>query len=99
MSKEENLKFYERLGFKETNRFVRSYDTVVFMENDGVVLEIFIDPNHPERLTAPETKGMRHFALVVDSLEKLDVEIEEIRTDWFGNRFTFVKDRTISQSN
>ena len=51
VSREENLSFYEQLGFKETKRIERSYDTVVFMENDGIVLEVFVDPNHPERIT------------------------------------------------
>ena len=57
ISSEKHLRFYERLGFNETKRFERSYDTVVFMECGEVVLEIFIDPNHPERLNKPEAKG------------------------------------------
>ena len=91
---EESLRFYEKLGFKETNRFERSYDTVVFMENRGIVLEIFIDSNHPERVNAPEAKGLRHIAFTVESLEEIIkiVECEEIRTDWFGRRFTFCRD-------
>ena len=96
VSSEECLRFYEKLGFKETNRFERSYDTVVFMENSRTVLEIFIDPNHPERVSGPEALGLRHIAFVVDSLEEVmsldGVECEEIRTDWFGRRFTFTKD-------
>ena len=94
VSSEESLRFYEKLGFKETNRFERSYDTVVFMECEGIVLEIFIDPNHPERVNTPEAKGLRHVAFVVESLEEVItiVECEEIRTDWFGRRFTFTKD-------
>lgn len=94
VSKEENLSFYEKLGFKETNRFERSYDTVAFMENSGIVLEVFIDPNHPERITNPEAKGLRHVAFTVESLEEVMkiVECEEIRTDWFGRKFTFCRD-------
>lgn len=94
VSSEECLRFYEKLGFKEKNRFERSYDTVVFMKNNGIVLEIFIDPNHPERVNGPEAKGLRHVAFTVDSLEEFMkiVECEEIRTDWFGRKFTFTKD-------
>lgn len=92
VSREENLSFYEQLGFKETKRIERSYDTVVFMENDGIVLEAFVDPNHPERITGPEAKGLRHIAFCVDSLDDLKLPCEEIRTDWFGRRFTFIKD-------
>ena len=94
VSKEENLAFYKKLGFKEKNRIERVYDTVVFMECDGLLLEVFIDPNHPARVSGPEAMGLRHIAFVVESLEEVtrDVECEEIRTDWFGRRFTFTKD-------
>ena len=94
VSKEENLAFYEKLGFKEKNRIERGYDTVVFMENNSIVLEIFIDSNHPARVTNPEAMGLRHITFVVESLEEVmrDVQCEEIRTDWFGRRFTFTKD-------
>jgi len=92
ISSEENLKFYEKLGFTETNRFERAYDTVVFMKCGDTVLEIFIDPNHPDRVTGPEAKGLRHIAFTVDRIEDYEIEIEEIRTDWFGRRFTFTKD-------
>lgn len=94
VSSEECLRFYEKLGFKETNRFERSYDTVVFMKCGQVVLEIFIDSNHPARVSGPEALGLRHIAFVVESLEEVmrDVECEEIRTDWFGRRFTFCRD-------
>ena len=94
VSKEENLSFYEKLGFKEKNRIERGYDTVVFMENGALRLEVFIDPNHPARVSGPEALGLRHIAFVVESLEEVMsiVECEEIRTDWFGRRFTFTKD-------
>ena len=94
VSKEENLAFYEKLGFKEKNRIERGYDTVVFLSCGGVMLEVFIDPNHPARVSGPEALGLRHLCLVVEDLEEVmrAVECEEIRTDWFGRRFTFTKD-------
>ena len=94
VSTEESLSFYKKLGFIEKNRIERGYDTVVFMECDGLLLEVFIDPNHPARVTNPEAMGLRHIAFVVESLEEVmrDVQCEEIRTDWFGRRFTFTKD-------
>ena len=94
VSKEENLAFYKKLGFIEKNRIERGYDTVVFMENGALLLEVFIDPNHPERVTNPEARGLRHFCLVVEDLDEVvkSVECEEIRTDWFGRRFTFCRD-------
>ena len=92
VSKEENLSFYEKLGFREVKRIERSYDTVVFMEGNGFIIEVFIDPNHPARASNPEALGLRHIAFIVEDLSKVDVECEEIRTDWFGRRFTFTKD-------
>ena len=94
VSTEDCLSFYKKLGFIEKNRIERGYDTVVFMECDGLLLEVFIDPNHPARVSGPETMGLRHIAFVVESLEEVMsiMECEEIRTDWFGRRFTFTKD-------
>lgn len=94
VSSEKCLGFYEKLGFKETNRFERNYDTVVFMECEETILEIFIDPNHSERMSEPEAKGLRHIAFTVDNLDDVMklVECEKIRTDWFGRKFTFTKD-------
>lgn len=83
VSKKENLAFYEKLGFKEEKRIERGYDTVVFMENSSIVLEIFIDLNHPARVTNPEAYGLRHIAFVVKSLEEAmrDLNCEGNRTD------------------
>ena len=90
VSKEENLVFYENLGFKKTNKIERTYDSIIFMECDGITLEVFVDPKHPERLCNPETNGLRHIAFVVDNIEKYVKE--DIKTDFFGRRFTFIKD-------
>lgn len=94
VSSEESLRFYEKLGFREINRIERLYDAVVFMECGQVVLEVFIDQNHPKRVTNPEARGLRHVAFVVEDLEQVvkNIECEEIKTDWFGRRFTFTKD-------
>lgn len=94
VSSEESLAFYEKLGFKETKRIERSYDTVVFMQCGSITLEIFIDANHPERVTDSEAKGLRHVAFTVSDLDQVvqELDCEEIRTDWFGTRFTFTKD-------
>ena len=94
VSWEDSLDFYKKLGFRESKRIERPYDTVVFMEGGQAVLEIFIDPNHPERATGPEAKGLRHIAFTVENLDQIAeiLDCEEIRTDWFGRRFTFTKD-------
>ena len=69
------------------------------MECGPEVLEIFIGSDHPECVTGPEARGLRHIAFTVDDLEKMVevLECEKIRTDWFGRRFTFTKGRTDSR--
>lgn len=94
VSTERSIQFYEKLGFQETKRIERSYDTVVFMQCGQISFEIFIDPKHPERVSEPEAKGLRHIAFSVDSLDEVmkELECEEVRTDWFGRKFTFTRD-------
>lgn len=66
----------------------------VFMQCGKVILEIFVDPNHSEQVSEPEAKGLRHIAFSVDSLDEVmkELECEEVRTDWFGRKFTFTRD-------
>lgn len=94
VSSEKSLRFYEKLGFTEFKRIERSYDIVVFMQCEQIVLEIFVDPRHSKRVSDPETSGLRHIAFLVENLEEVmkRVECEEIQTDWFGVKFTFTKD-------
>ncbi len=49
---------------------------------------------HPETVSDPEAKGLRHIAFWVDSLNEIMkiVKCEEVRTDWIGREFTFTKD-------
>ena len=46
VSSMDSLMFYEKLGFRETKRFKREYDAVVFMKCNNISLEIFVNPNH-----------------------------------------------------
>ena len=95
-SSEKSVQFYTKLGFCETYRKERKYDTVVLFEGYGIQLEIFVDPNHPERATNPENIGLRHLALKVDKIEypvaELGLEIGPIMNDWGGIRFAFAAD-------
>jgi len=95
-SSEDSLKFYTKLGFREMHRIARKYDTVVLLDGYGMQIEMFIDPNHPERATNPENMGLRHLALKVDKIEdtvgKLGLEIGPIMNDWVGVRFAFTAD-------
>lgn len=89
------------LGFTETFRKKRKYDTAVLMDGYGMQLEIFIDPSHPAH-GEQEPIGLRHFALKVDKIEdEIErrrnvsaevIEVSPIMEDWTGARFCFVKD-------
>lgn len=103
VSSERSLDFYRLLGFQETFRKKRKYDTAVLMDGYGMQLEVFIDPNHPSHISgSDEPIGLRHFALKVgkieDEIERLRAESTEvidvgpIMEDWTGVRFCFVKD-------
>ncbi|MBC6999129.1 VOC family protein [Cytophaga sp. FL35] len=68
--------------------------------NGEYIIELFSFPNPPKRPSRPEAMGLRHLAFGVEDvekeksrLEKLEVEVEDIRTDEFtGKRFTFFAD-------
>ena len=70
-SSEASVDFYKRLGFQEMFRRERKNDTVVLLYGHGFQIELFIDPNHPDRATSPENMGLRHLALRVDSCEQM----------------------------
>ena len=93
-SSEASVAFYERLGFKTFLRRERKYDTVVLLYGHGMQIEMFIDPNHPERATSPENIGLRHLALRVDSVEAMTKEFEcgPVMNDWVGVKFCFTAD-------
>ena len=93
-SSEDSIDFYKRLGFKETFRRTRSYDSVVLMEGQDTRLEIFIDPNHPRRAMDPEALGVRHIAIKVDNMEKArrDFDCGPVLTDWLGEKYCMTAD-------
>ncbi len=60
------------LGFtirRETSRPDRG-DILLFMEAHGTVLELFVNPALPARLTYPEALGLRHLCFTVTEIEK-----------------------------
>ena len=100
---EKAKEFYvDKLGFRLFREVYRPEkdDYLRMLEQGDTVLEIFIMPNNPERLTAPEAKGLRHLAFHVEDIEpavawlnSMGIETEPIREDKFnGGRFTFFKD-------
>ena len=95
-SSEDSIRFYTKLGFKETYRKERKYDTVVLLDGYGMQIEVFVDPNHPKRAMNPENMGLRHLAFKVEKIEdtvaELELEIGPIMNDWVGVRFAFTAD-------
>ena len=101
-SRAETLAFYETLGFKMTQTYVRPErnDEIIFMEHAGVVLELFISVGNPPRVSYPEAYGLRHVAFQVadvaavrDALICKEYSPEEIRRDTFtGEAMFFVMD-------
>ena len=97
VSSEKSVSFYQKLGFIETFRKQREYDTVVFLrDSTGMVLELFVDDRHSKSLEDIEPLGLRYMSFKVDSIEDavktLGVETYEINIDWFDKRYCTVLD-------
>lgn len=86
-SSEESIEFYTKLGFHETKRINRCYDTVVLMNGYGIGLEVFIDPKHKRPDTEP--LGLRTLSLKVDSLDEF---VGGVNTDWNRERYVNIVD-------
>ena len=94
--------YVDKLGFRLFREVYRPEkdDYLRMLEQGDTVLEIFIMPNNPERLTAPEAKGLRHLAFHVEDIEpavawlnSLGIETEPVREDKCnGGRYVFFKD-------
>nr|WP_314498125.1 VOC family protein [uncultured Chryseobacterium sp.] len=97
-------KFYtEVLGLniiREVYREQRQSYKLDLAIGEHYVIELFSFPDPPERLSGPESCGLRHLAFSVEDVsEKREelirkgVECEEIRTDEFtGKEFFFIQD-------
>ncbi len=100
-SKEDGVDFYKAFGFEIVRRQPRPDrgDEIVWMQGNGIVLEVFIDSGHPLHVTKPEAYGLRHLALETDDIEKECARIatygytaEPIRRTPDGGYMTFIKD-------
>lgn len=101
---EKSKDFYTNvLGFEikdEVYRQERQSYKLDLSLNGEYLIELFSFPNPPERLTRPESTGLRHIAFEVDNIEKCaellkneGFNIEPIRIDEFTNKkFTFMPD-------
>ena len=94
--------YIDKLGFELYREVYRpAQDDYLRMLRKGeTVLELFIKPDAPARVTNPEAQGLRHLAFHVEDIEGavawlngLGIETEPIREDTCnGGRFTFFKD-------
>lgn len=97
------LDFYvNKLGFsieKETWRPVQG-DCLRMLRLGDTVIELFIHPNAPQRVTEPEALGLRHLAFRVtditaarDWLNVRGIETEQIHEDTAnGGHYVFFRD-------
>ena len=98
----EALAFYEALGFAVTESHVRPErnDEIIFLEQAGVVLEVFVSAGNPPRVSYPEAYGLRHVAFQVEDAAAAREELirkgyapQELRHDAFtGDAMFFVMD-------
>ena len=100
---EKAKEFYiDKLGFSLVREVYRpaQNDYLRMLQQGETVLELFIKPDAPERVTNPEAKGLRHLAFRVEDIEpavawlnSMGIETEPVREDAVnGGRFTFFKD-------
>ena len=94
--------YIDKLGFELVREVYRpeQKDYLRMIQKGDTVLELFIKPDAPQRVTNPEAMGLRHLAFHVDDIEPavawlngMGIETEPIREDKVnGGRFTFFKD-------
>ena len=100
---EKTRAFYvDKLGFSLVREVWREaqQDYLRMLQLGDTMLEIFIKPDAPKRVTDPEALGMRHLAFRVEDtvqaaawLNGMGIETEPIREDLVnGGRFTFFRD-------
>ena len=94
--------YIDKLGFQMFREVYRPEvdDYLRMLRQGDTVLELFIKPEAPQRVTNPEAMGLRHLAFHVDNIEpavawlnSMGIETEPVREDKVnGGRFTFFKD-------
>ena len=94
--------YMEKLGFEMFREVYRPAqdDYLRMLKQGDTVLELFIRPDAPQRVTNPEAMGLRHLAFHVADIEPavqwlndMGIETEPIREDKVnGGRYTFFMD-------
>ena len=102
-SYEKAKEFYvDKLGFTLIREVYRETqgDYLRMLRLGDTVIELFIRPDAPRRVTDPEALGLRHLAFRVEDIDpvvawltEMGIETEPVREDKVnGGRFTFFKD-------
>lgn len=87
-----NVSFYLSLGFDIISEKIRTNDTLLYMSNGLVTLELYIDPKHPKRISMPEALGLRHLGFKVDNIVEFAKKWHvELKNDERG-KFCFIYD-------
>lgn len=97
------LHFYvDQLGFTVQTRDARPEkgDILLHLASPALIIELFIKPTAPQRVSNPEALGLRHLSFKVADAEQAvvalaerGIECEPIRRDTFtGERMTFFRD-------
>ena len=101
---EKSKRFYtEILGFQVKNEVYREERQSFKLDlslNGHYLIELFSFPNPPNRLSRPESTGLRHIAFGVNNIEESclflkdnQIDTEDIRIDEYtGKKFTFFSD-------
>lgn len=95
--------YVKKLGFpviREHYRESRKDWKIDLRINEDTELELFVEPQPPERVNRPEACGLRHLAFHVENIEEtvkelksLGIECEDIRIDdYTGKKMTFFHD-------
>ncbi|GKS81663.1 VOC family protein [Ligilactobacillus pabuli] len=97
------LHFYvDQLGFTVKTRDARPEkgDILFHLASSALIIELFIKPTAPQRVSNPEALGLRHLSFKVANVKQAvadlaarGIECEPIRRDTFTNeRMTFFHD-------
>ena len=94
--------YIDKLGFELIREVYRpaQNDYLRMLRQGDTVIELFIKPDAPARVTNPEALGLRHLAFHVENIEpavawlnSMGIETEPVREDLVnGGRFTFFRD-------
>ena len=94
VSSETGIDFYKDLGFEEVERQQRETDQIIWLKGNCCTLELFLDPNHPQRVTNPEANGLRHIAFETEHLEEMRGRLSKYKPEEIKEKYRifFVKD-------